>query len=86
MKNIDRKRLMQIINQASFAMDDVKLFLDTHPNCTEALEYYQKMQKMRQQAWKEYTMNFGPLSAYDVYVRKSWDWNNAPLPWESEGC
>ena len=28
--NANRLKLMKIINQASFAMDDVKLFLDTH--------------------------------------------------------
>lgn len=86
MKSIDRRRLMQIITRASFAIDDVKLFLDTHPNCSQALAYYEKMEKVRNQAWREYTMRFGPLSAYDVNVRNSWDWNSAPLPWESEGC
>ena len=86
MKKFDRRHLFMIIEQASFALDDVKLFLDTHPDCTEAIEYYEKMQKIRQQAWREYTINFGPLSAYDVDIKGTWDWNCAPLPWESEGC
>ena len=45
--NANRLKLMKIINQASFAMDDVKLFLDTHPSCSEAIEYYKKVKKIR---------------------------------------
>jgi len=30
--DMSKEKLMDIITKASFAMDDVKLFLDTHPN------------------------------------------------------
>ena len=33
-----RNELMHLINVASFSVDDVKLFLDTHPDNKEALE------------------------------------------------
>ena len=35
MKIMQSFKTYEIINQASFAMDDVKLFLDTHPSCSE---------------------------------------------------
>ena len=50
MKNMCKEDLMKIITQASFAMDDTRLFLDTHPNCTEAITFHQKMEKVRQEA------------------------------------
>ena len=37
-----RRELMDWINVVSFAVDDVKLFLDTHPGCEEALEYFEE--------------------------------------------
>ena len=37
-----RQELMNRINAASFAVDDVKLFLDTHPCDKEAMEYFEK--------------------------------------------
>ncbi|MGN0383281.1 MAG: spore coat protein CotJB [Eubacterium sp.] len=86
MNNMDRKKLFELINQTSFALDDVKLYLDTHPNCQEALAYYEKLKKMRMQAWREYTMRFGPLSAYDVNVQNEWTWNEGQLPWEGDVC
>ena len=40
-----KKELLEWINIVSFAVDDVKLFLDTHPNCTEALEFFDEFKK-----------------------------------------
>ena len=49
-----KKELLEWINIVSFAVDDVKLFLDTHPNCPEALEFFDEFKKQRVQALKEY--------------------------------
>lgn len=38
-----KKELLEWINIVSFAVDDVKLFLDTHPNCTEALDFFENL-------------------------------------------
>lgn len=83
---VDKEKLMKIITQASFAIDDVKLFLDTHPNCTEAIEFYKKAKKMRKEAVEEYTREFGPITAYNVDVDDYWTWNSSPLPWEGGSC
>lgn len=48
-----KKELLEWINIVSFAVDDVKLFLDTHPNCTEALEFFDEFKKQRVQALKD---------------------------------
>jgi len=45
-----RQELMNRINAASFAVDDVKLFLDTHPCDKDAMEYFEKYQEMRKYA------------------------------------
>ena len=37
---MNRRQLMDQINQVSFAVDEVKLFLDTHPCDREALNYF----------------------------------------------
>ena len=36
----DKEALMRQIMEAGFAMDDVVLFLDTHPENQDALRYY----------------------------------------------
>ena len=57
-----KKELLEWINIVSFAVDDVKLFLDTHPNCTEALDFFDEFKKQRVQALKEYAKYYGPLT------------------------
>ena len=57
-----KKELLEWINIVSFAVDDVKLFLDTHPNCPEALEFFDEFKKQRVQALKEYAKYYGPLT------------------------
>ena len=45
-----KKTLMRQIDQASFAMDDVLLYLDTHPTDQEALNYYHHAAGLRREA------------------------------------
>ena len=82
---VDRHKLLRIITETSFALDDVILYLDTHPEDKDALAYYDKVKKIRKQAWDDYTKMYGPLSAYDVDVKNTWTWVCQPWPWELEG-
>ena len=52
--NINNKEdLMNIITQACFAIDDIKLYLDTHPCENEALKAYMDYKEIRKVAWDE---------------------------------
>ena len=78
----EQEHLMHIITLASFAMDDTRLYLDTHPHDGEALMYFQKNQEIRDAAINEHNMKYGPICSYDVYSNNCWNWNESPLPWE----
>ena len=45
-------------------MDDTRLYLDTHPDCKEAFIYYKKMEKIRNDAIKEYEIHCGSILSY----------------------
>lgn len=84
-----REELMDIISKVSFAMDDTRLFLDTHPDCKEAMEYFRKMQLIRKEALREYTDRYGAVCAYDMGPSDMWMWNDRNHPWLSSrkgGC
>jgi spore coat protein JB len=82
MTSKSRDQLMCIITESSFALDDCKLFLDTHPYDKEALEYYEKYRQIRKAAMREYRECYGPISAYDVEPANYWTWIDDPWPWE----
>ena len=77
---------MNRINQASFAVDDVKLYLDTHPCDQEALAYFHEMCRARGQALKEYAAAYGPLTAdtADASCADRWNWVSEPWPCRKE--
>lgn len=88
--NSKRFELLDLITKVSFAMDDTRLYLDTHPNCKEALCYFQTLSEKRTHLIKEYTKDFGPICSYDCSNSGCYEWNCGPLPWQSNfregGC
>ena len=40
-----RENLLNRINEVSFAVNDILLYLDTHPKCKEGFAFYQECDK-----------------------------------------
>lgn len=85
MSGNDREKLMRFIHEVSFAIDDVILYLDTHPCDKQAMEYYETYRRLRRQSVEEYTRLYGPLTIENVPVGSYWSWVSTPWPWEG-GC
>ncbi len=79
-----QKALFDRINEVSFAIDDLRLYLDTHPDCAEALALFAEYTDKRAELIGEYTGKYGPLDSYHVNTADGWDWNAAPMPWMKE--
>lgn len=82
-----KEMLLKKINEVSFAVDDILLFLDTHPDCQEALEFYRQNVAVRKEALDEYARLYGPLTidTADDNCSRSWEWIQQPFPWEMKG-
>ena len=82
-----KEKLMNRINEVSFAVNDVLLYLDTHPCCEEAISFYQECEQERQKLLKEYAQCYGPLTVDDALESggDTWKWAEQPFPWEQEG-
>lgn len=79
-----RSELMQIIQKYDFALYDLMLYLDTHPNCREALGLYREYREKRAEIVREYVRRFGPIKALHADTENRWNWGNGPYPWERE--
>ena len=79
--------LLQKINEVSFAVDDMLLYLDTHPEDKKALDFFADVSDRRNKLMAEYARNYGPLTIDDAAVSSdsSWKWSQQPFPWEKEG-
>lgn len=81
-------QLLDYIDKVSFAVNDIILFLDSHPDCQEALAYFHEHSEMRNAALEEYARRFGPLTLDTVNDTSSnrWEWNLQKWPWEGGNC
>lgn len=84
MVNRKSRDLLARINEVSFVLDDVKLFLDTHPMDLQAQKFYLEQSDCRNQLMQEYAYCVGPLTADMVEQYQHWTWINDPWPWEGE--
>ena len=80
----DRETTLLAVQQADFVLYDAALFLDTHPECAQALEYYKNAKAAYQQAAAEYEAQYGPLSRRSANGTVCWNWLNQPMPREKE--
>lgn len=81
----DKSKLMQIINETSFALYDLVLFMDTHPCDEEAMRCYNDYRHIRNAALSEYESKYGPLRSFSVNHCDKFSWICGPWPWEG-GC
>ena len=78
----EQQNMMRRLQVQSFVLDDLRLYLDTHPDDRKALEYFHKYRKLRNQTMTEYVERFGPLMSIQVDSDTRWTWVDTPWPWE----
>lgn len=79
----EKEMLMKQISTYSFAMLDLNLFLDTHPDDDVILSKSEDYQAKLEPLVAEYERKFGPLTK-DSNEKNSWAWIQNPWPWETE--
>lgn len=80
---MDRNALLKRLMAADFALHETVLYLDTHPKCKKALDYYKKMSALREEIAEDFRKRFGPLTYYEVKATNEWNWSDYPWPWQN---
>ena len=78
----EKEKKMRAVYTNGFAVDEARLFLDTHPTDPEALAYYEKKLAHYQAAVDHYTEEYGPLTPKNGVWKGRWAWAEEPWPWE----
>lgn len=81
----DRQRLLNQIRSYKFALTDLNLYLDTHPNNVEVINLYNNYLNEEKKLCNEYEKMYGPITLESSYLNKNnWVWINGPWPWEGD--
>ena len=73
------------LQAANFALNELALYLDTHPNDKEALNLYRTYQKLYHKAMMESSEQNRPLNHTTPVTDTAYTWLDDPWPWEFSG-
>ena len=73
---------MQELMALGFAVHELGLYLDTHRSDDEALELFQRYNKLYSEGVAEYERRYGPLQMTSS-GSPAYDWVDDPWPWDS---
>lgn len=79
----EREALLYQLMQYKFALVELNLYLDTHPNDRSAISLYNKYLALEKQTCNKYESMYGPITLDSNYLgENNWNWKNSPWPWE----
>ncbi|NJD01364.1 MAG: spore coat protein CotJB [Ruminiclostridium sp.] len=79
--DIARQKMLDEVMAADFMLEDLELYLNTHPNDQRALCIYVNSVPKARWLRSNYERMYGPITATASYSYP-WPWINSPWPWE----
>lgn len=78
--NSNQQQMLMQIRELKFSVNDLALYLDTHPNDRRAIRIHNQYSNELRNVSDEYQRKYGPLSI-ECPCNK-WRWIDLPWPWE----
>ncbi len=85
----ERERMLLKLQESSFALDDLRLYLDTHPEDGQGLAVFKERLAERKTLLRTFAQRFYPLTPdcmADIYesmpAMECYCWQKGPMPWE----
>ena len=82
-QNKSKDALLKEIMALNFAVNDLVLYLDTHPSDSRAIKMHSEYAKKVMELTEEYQKLYGPLTVnFTSSNENCWQWSDEPWPWE----
>ena len=79
----NRSEMLDEIRQISFTINELALYLDTHPDDRRAICLHNENCNKYRKICDQYQMMYGPLTI--KFPCNKWRWIEEPWPWEKGG-
>ena len=76
----ERREMMMEIRSLGFSVNDLALYLDTHPEDEKAICMHKEYSRKLRELTDKYQKVYGPLTI--SYPCNKWRWLEEPWPWE----
>ena len=81
-----QKTALLELQQLSFSLVDLNLYLDTNPTNQQAVNDYNQLFEQYWEAKASYELQYGPMNNFGhCPATYPWSWINDPWPWERGG-
>ncbi len=77
----DKAKMLLEIQQLDFAVTELNLFLDTHPNDEEALGMFVKTAAAAKSLKHDYVSKYGPVCVMDSTDKVPFEWVDSSYKW-----
>jgi len=82
----NREEMMSELSAVSFALNDLTLYLDTHPDCPKGTALFHELLKKRLELLSAFAGKFYPLTQTSIvtgdFDENRYGWSEGPMPWE----
>lgn len=79
----ERERLLRRIATVDFAIVELHLYLDTHPDAMDIKNKLDEYEEKSSILKEEYETKYGPLTPRDN-EDNNWEWVSNPWPWDND--
>lgn len=88
-KASEEEKALNEINKIGFAMIDLTLYLDTHPDCQNGIDMMKELLQKRLDALADFAGKYYPLTQLSIITgtpeSRQYQWDEGPLPWDPFG-
>lgn len=81
--NNEHASALRDLLELKFALHELVLYLDTHPDNRKALSLYKTYKKKYDEMYAMYELNHAPMTAFGV-KHDRWTWTEGAWPWQNE--
>lgn len=75
--------LLEKLQALDFALVELNLYLDTHPDDLAAIQQYNQLTQERMRHANHFQQLYGPLQHFGhAFSRFPWEWSKSPWPWQ----
>ena len=79
----NQEAMMLQIQELCFALIDMNLYLDLHPNDECIIRKFNEVSKKKEKLIDEYETKYGPITLNGKnFDKQPWAWNSVKSPWE----
>ena len=84
-ERMNQQQMLEWVMMLTLCAIDMNLYLDTHPDDSDALDYLNQCSELLKSARRTYEASYGSFTVAGGTPFETFTWVETPMPWEGGG-